>query len=84
VSFSALEHEDGEEGQSTLEALPDREPLPEEMTESNELYVSLHAAIAFLFKRGPLNIPPVTGTICRFPYGFSPITSGASRCAVIS
>jgi RNA polymerase sigma-70 factor (ECF subfamily) len=45
VSFSALERE---EGPSSLEALPDREPLPEEMTESSELHVSLHAAIASL------------------------------------
>jgi RNA polymerase sigma-70 factor, ECF subfamily len=48
VSFSTLEREDGEEGPSSLEALPDREPLPEEMTESSELHVSLHAAIASL------------------------------------
>jgi len=45
VSFSALEREDGGEGLSSLEALPDHEPLPEEMTLSSELYVSLHAAI---------------------------------------
>ncbi len=48
VSFSAIEHEDGEEGPSSLEALPDREPLQEEMIESSELYVSLHAAIGSL------------------------------------
>ena len=37
VSFSALERKDGEEGLSLLEDLPDRQPLPEEMTESSVL-----------------------------------------------
>lgn len=45
VSFSALEREDGEEELSSLEAIPDRQPLPEEMTESCELHGSLHAAM---------------------------------------
>ncbi len=48
VPFSTLEREDGEEGLSPLEAIPDPEPLPEEMTESIELHVSLHAAIVSL------------------------------------
>jgi RNA polymerase sigma factor (sigma-70 family) len=46
--FSTLEQEDGEEGLSTLEALSDPEPLPEEMTERRELHGSLHAAIVSL------------------------------------
>ena len=45
VPFSTIEREDGEEGLSPLEAIPDHEPLPEEMTESSELHGSLHAAI---------------------------------------
>src|SRR6266516_5164597 len=48
VSFSSLEREDGEEGLSPLEVIPDPEPLPEEMTESSELQGSLHAAIVSL------------------------------------
>jgi RNA polymerase sigma factor (sigma-70 family) len=48
VSFSTFEREDGEEGLSRLEAIPDPQPLPEEMTESSELHVSLHAAIGSL------------------------------------
>src|SRR5437588_4213411 len=48
VPFSTLEPEDGEEGLSPLEAIPDPEPLPEEMTERNELHGSLHAAIVSL------------------------------------
>ena len=48
VPFSALEREKGEEGLSPLEAVPDRQPLPEEMTESSELHGSLHAAIVSL------------------------------------
>jgi RNA polymerase sigma-70 factor (ECF subfamily) len=48
VPFSALERGDGEEGLSSLEALPDSQPLPEEMTESSELGLSLHVAIASL------------------------------------
>ncbi len=48
VSFSTLEREDGEEELSPLEALPDGQPLPEEMTESSELHVSLHAAMVSL------------------------------------
>ena len=45
VPFSTLEREDGEEGLSPLEAIPDPEPLPEEITERGELNGSLHAAI---------------------------------------
>src|SRR2546427_8192853 len=48
VPFSTLEREDGEEGLSPLDALPDPEPLPEEMTESSELHAVLHAAIGSL------------------------------------
>src|SRR5437660_8439118 len=48
VPFSTLEREDGEEGLSPLEAIPDPEPLPEEMTERSELPGSLHAAIVSL------------------------------------
>ncbi|HEY6543142.1 MAG TPA: RNA polymerase sigma factor [Ktedonobacteraceae bacterium] len=48
IPFSALEREDGEEGQSLLEAIPDREPLSEEITERSELHGSLHAAIVSL------------------------------------
>jgi RNA polymerase sigma factor (sigma-70 family) len=48
LSFSAIEHEDGEEGLSSLEVIPDREPLPEEMIESSELHGSLRAAIVSL------------------------------------
>ena len=48
VPFSAIEREDGEEGLSPLEAIPDPEPLPEEMTASIELRGSLHAAIGSL------------------------------------
>ncbi len=48
VPFSALEWEDREEGLSPLEAIPDPDPLPEEMTERSELHCSLHAAIVSL------------------------------------
>ena len=48
VPFSTLEREDGEEGLSPLEAIPDPEPLPEEMTERGELNDSLHVAIVSL------------------------------------
>ena len=48
IPFSTIEREDGEEGLSPLDALPDPEPLPEEMTESSELHGSLHAAIVSL------------------------------------
>ena len=46
--FSALEREDGEEGLSSLEVIADREPLPEELTESSELHDSLHVAMGSL------------------------------------
>jgi len=48
VPFSTLEREDGEEGLSPLEAIPDPEPLPEEMIERGELNDSLHVAIVSL------------------------------------
>jgi RNA polymerase sigma factor (sigma-70 family) len=48
LSFSAIEREDGEEGLSSLEAIADREPLPEEMIESSELHGSLRAAMVSL------------------------------------
>ena len=48
IPFSTIEREDGEEGLSPLDALPDPEPLPEEMTESSELHGVLHAAIGSL------------------------------------
>jgi RNA polymerase sigma factor (sigma-70 family) len=48
VPFSTIEREDGEEGLSPLEAIPDPEPLPEEITERSELHGSLHAAIVSL------------------------------------
>src|SRR5256712_5529485 len=48
VPFSTLEWEDREEGLSPLEAIPDPDPLPEEMTERSELHCSLHAAIVSL------------------------------------
>jgi RNA polymerase sigma factor (sigma-70 family) len=48
VPFSTLEREDGEEGLSPLEAIPDPKPLPEEMTESGELNSSLYVAIVSL------------------------------------
>jgi DNA-directed RNA polymerase specialized sigma24 family protein len=48
VPFSTLEREDGEEGLSPLGAIDDPEPLPREMTESNDLHGSLHAAIVSL------------------------------------
>jgi RNA polymerase sigma factor (sigma-70 family) len=48
MPLSTIEREDGEEGLSPLEVIPDPEPLPEEMTESSELQGSLHAAIGSL------------------------------------
>lgn len=45
VLFSALEREDGGEGLSLIEAIPDSKPLPEEMTENTELQGVLHAAL---------------------------------------
>ena len=48
IPFSTLEREGGEEGPPGLEAIPDPELLPEEMTESSELRDSLHAAIGSL------------------------------------
>ena len=48
VPFSALEREGGEEGFSPLEALADRQALPEELTESSELHGSLREALVSL------------------------------------
>jgi len=48
VPFSTIERENGEEGLSPLDALPDPKPLLEEMTESSELHGLLHAAIGSL------------------------------------
>jgi RNA polymerase sigma factor (sigma-70 family) len=48
VPFSALEREDEEEGLSSLEALSDCQPLPEELTESSELQDSLREAMVAL------------------------------------
>jgi RNA polymerase sigma factor (sigma-70 family) len=48
VLFSAIEREDGEEGLSSLEAMADHKPLPEEMIERSELHGSLRAAIVSL------------------------------------
>ena len=48
VLFSTFEQEGGEEGLSSLEAIPDTEPLPEEITESTELQGLLHAAMVSL------------------------------------
>lgn len=48
VPFSALEREGGEEELSSLEAILDWAPLPEEITESNELNETLHMAIRSL------------------------------------
>ncbi len=55
VSFSAFEPEGGEEGLSSLEAIADHEPLPEEMTLSSELRGSLRAAID--------SLPPLSRSI---------------------
>jgi RNA polymerase sigma-70 factor (ECF subfamily) len=48
VPFSALEWECGEEEQSMVEAIPDPDPLPEEVVEVSDLYGSLHQAVAAL------------------------------------
>jgi RNA polymerase sigma-70 factor (ECF subfamily) len=48
VPFASLEREDGEEGLSPLEVIPDPEPLPEEMIERGELHGLLYAAIVSL------------------------------------
>ncbi|HEX6553545.1 MAG TPA: RNA polymerase sigma factor [Ktedonobacteraceae bacterium] len=45
VLFSTLEREQTGEGLSLLEAIPDSEPLPEEMTENTELQGLLHTNI---------------------------------------
>src|SRR2546422_955243 len=48
IPFSTLEWKYREEELSPIEAIPDPEPLPEEMTERSELHGSLHAAIVSL------------------------------------
>jgi len=49
VLFSTLEWEDEEaEEQSRIAAIPDTDPLPEEVVETNDQYGSLHQAIAAL------------------------------------
>jgi len=48
IPFSALEREDGEEGMSPLEAIPDTEPLSEEITEWSVQQGPLLAAIISL------------------------------------
>ena len=48
VSFSTLEGEYGEEERSVLAAIPDPDPLPEEVAEASDRYGSLHKAIATL------------------------------------
>ena len=48
VPFSACGREDGEEGLSSLEVIADRQPLPEEMTESSDLHGSLREAMVSL------------------------------------
>jgi RNA polymerase sigma-70 factor, ECF subfamily len=60
VPFSTIEREDGEEGLSSLEAIADREPLPEEMTESSELHGSLSAAMGSL----PLQLRSIVQLHC--------------------
>jgi RNA polymerase sigma-70 factor, ECF subfamily len=48
VPFSTLEWECGEEEQSMVAAIPDPDPLPEEVAERSDLHCSLHQAIASL------------------------------------
>lgn len=48
VPFSTLEWGYGEEEQSMVVAIPDSDPLPEEVAETNDQYCSLHQAIAAL------------------------------------
>ena len=48
VPFSALEWEYGEEEQTKIAAIPDFDPLPEEVAEMSERHGSLHEAIASL------------------------------------
>lgn len=48
VPFSTLVWEDGDEEQSPVAAIPDPDPLPEELAERSDLYGSLHEAIATL------------------------------------
>ncbi|HLZ63281.1 MAG TPA: sigma-70 family RNA polymerase sigma factor [Ktedonosporobacter sp.] len=48
ILYSTLEWEFGEEEQSTVAAIPDPDPLPEEVAERIDLYCSLYRAIASL------------------------------------
>lgn len=48
VPFSTLEWGYGEEEQSMVAAIPDSDPLPEEVAETIDQYCSLHQAIAAL------------------------------------
>lgn len=48
MPFSTLERECGQEAQSLVEAIPDPEPLPEEVAERIDLHRSLQRAIASL------------------------------------
>lgn len=48
IPFSTLEWEYGEEEQSIVAAIPDSDPLPEEVAERSDLYCTLHEAIASL------------------------------------
>ena len=46
--FSALVRDENEEETSPIEAIPDPDPLPEEVAERRDLHCSLHRAIASL------------------------------------
>ena len=48
MPFSACGREDGEEGLSSLEAIADPQPLPEEKTECSELHDSLQVVMGSL------------------------------------
>ena len=48
VPFSVLEWEHGEEELSKVAAIPDSDPLPEEVVEVSDQYGSLHRAVAAL------------------------------------
>jgi RNA polymerase sigma factor (sigma-70 family) len=55
IPFSSLEWEDGDEGLSPLDAIPDTESLSEEIAEWNELHGLLYEAI--------VSLPPKYGSI---------------------
>ncbi len=48
IPFSTLGREYGEEEQTMVAAIPDPDPLPEEVAETSDQYGSLHEAIASL------------------------------------